>query len=70
MAFSEKVNMSVHIFIHSLNIFFQLGDNRECRDDETIYRAVEEVDMREVQVTPMVLGYSCLRALGQTVSSL
>lgn len=70
MAFPEKVNMSVHVFIHSsikhaLSIFFQVGDNRQYRDDETIYSAVEKVDMREVQVTPLALGYSCLRALGQ-----
>lgn len=66
--------MSVHVFIHSpikhaLNIFFRVGDNRECRDNETIYSAVEEIDMRQVQFTPIALGYSCLRALGQTASS-
>lgn len=72
MAVPEQVSVSscMHSFIKCIEYFFSGERHRGHRDDETDYSIVHEVDMKQVQVTPIVLGYSCLRVLSQIVSPL
>lgn len=53
----------MHSFIKCTGYFsFQVGDT-EGTGMMKVYNLADEVDIKQVQVTPIVLVYSCPRAL-------